>query len=95
MVEVAYHMTAALDIVDRREAERELLAGYLDALRANGVSPPEFDEAWLQYRQFLAYGYFIYLINEISFQTEAVNTACAARFGAAMLDHDVRLLLGA
>ncbi len=95
LMEVAYHMTAALDIVDRREAERELLAGYLDALRANGVSPPEFDEAWLQYRQFLAYGYFIYLINEISFQTEAVNTACAARFGAAMLDHDVRLLLGA
>ena len=60
---------------------------YLEALNANGVQAPSYDSAWLSYRRSLAYGYFIFLINETRFQTEAVNTAYAARFGAAMLDH--------
>ena len=94
VMEVAYHVTAALDIVTRREAERALLEGYLDALAGFGVTPPAFDDTWLWYRQFMAYGFFIFLINETRFQTEMVNTACAARFGAAMLDHDVRALIG-
>jgi hypothetical protein len=29
-----------------------------------------------------------FLTNEVPFQTEAVNTAYAARFGAAAFDHD-------
>jgi aminoglycoside phosphotransferase (APT) family kinase protein len=93
IMEIAYHVTAALDIADRRDAEQGLLADYLSALTSFGVTPPTFDEAWLTYRQFLAYGFFIFLINETRFQSEAVNTANAARFGAAMLDHDVMALL--
>ena len=45
--DVAYHMVAALDIVDRRQWERALLIHYLDRLHAHGVTPPGFDEAWL------------------------------------------------
>ena len=94
ILEVAYHVTAALDLSDRRAAEQGLLAGYLAAIGKCGIDPPSFEKAWLWYRQFLAYGFFIFLINETRFQTEAVNTANAARFGAAMLEHGVKELLG-
>jgi hypothetical protein len=86
-LEVAYHIGCALDIEDRRAWERSLLEHYLSQLAARGVDAPSFDEAWEDYRRDLAYGYFIFAINETRFQTEAVNTAYAARFGAALLDH--------
>lgn len=94
VMEVAYHVTAALDLADRRAAEETLLTRYLDRLSAGGVAVPAWADAWRWYRQFIAYGYFIFLINETRFQTEAVNTAYAARFGAAMLDHDVKAMVG-
>jgi Phosphotransferase enzyme family len=92
-LEVSYHIACALDIPDRKAWEQALLVHYLEALQANGVDAPSFESAWLSYRRSLAYGYFIFLINETRFQTEAVNTACAARFGAAMLDHGTLDLL--
>jgi uncharacterized protein YozE (UPF0346 family) len=92
-LEVNYHVVVALDIADRRRWEKPLLVRYLESLKAHGVAAPSFDEAWEAYRRETAYGYFIFAINENRFQTEAVNTAEAARFGAAALDHDtVRLL---
>jgi Phosphotransferase enzyme family len=94
--EVAYHLVGALDIVDRRRFEVELLRHYLDTLTAHGIAAPAFEVAWEAYRRELVYGLFIFLINETRFQTEAVNTAYAARFAAAALDHDsVRLTRGA
>jgi Phosphotransferase enzyme family len=92
-LEVSYHIACALDIPDRKAWEQALLVHYLEALKANGVDAPSFESAWLSYRRSLAYGYFIFLINETRFQTESVNTACAARFGAAMLDHGTLELL--
>lgn len=94
LMEVAYHVTGALDLADRRAWEQDLLRHYLAQLVTHGITPPAWDEAWLRYRQFIAYGLFIFLINEVRFQTEAINTAYAARFGAAMLDHDVMQLVG-
>ncbi len=91
--EVAYHITGALDIADRAGWERELLDFYLDALAQKGIRHDR-ELAWLRYRQYIGYGFFIFLINEIRFQTEAINTAYTARFGAAMLDHDVMNLVG-
>ena len=93
-IETAYHITCALDLADRAKWERDLVKIYLEALGTNGVAAPDFDQAWHWYRQCLAYGYFIFLINEIRFQTEAINTAYAARFGAALLDHEVKDLIG-
>jgi hypothetical protein len=86
--EVTYHLVAALDVVDRRRSERALLRHYLNALAAQGIEAPTFDSAWEAYRREIVYGLFIFLINETRFQTEAINTAYAARFGAAALDHD-------
>ena len=52
-----------------------------------------FEQAWEQYRLFLTYAYFVFIINASIFQTESVNTAYATRVGAAILDHDTMELL--
>lgn len=87
MYEVAYHIGGALDIADRKRWEGALVRHYLDELARHGVEAPSFDEAMYQYSAFLALGYCIFLVNDTDFQTEAINTAYAARFGAAMLDN--------
>lgn len=85
----AYHMVAALDIEDRRRWERPLLARYLRKLNEHGVEAvPTFEEAWHDYRAEIAYGLFIFMINESLFQKEEVNTAYTARFGMAAIDHE-------
>jgi hypothetical protein len=81
-------------MLDRRRHERELLRHYLDALRGNGIEAPSMTDAWDAYRREIVYGLFIFLINETRFQTESVNTAYAARFGTAALDHGTRELIG-
>jgi hypothetical protein len=92
-MEVNYHLIVACDIADRKSWEPALIARYLEKLKTYGVDAPCFEMAWESYRRETAYGYFIFVINESYFQTEAVNTAEAARFGAAALDHDtIRLL---
>lgn len=49
--DLAYCISTALAIDDRRAWERELLQLYLEALRGGGVSAPDFDTAWTIYRQ--------------------------------------------
>lgn len=88
MLEVTYHIGCALDTADRPRWEAALVQHYLDELKQAGVAAPEFEEAMRQYAIFLVFGYCIFLINDAVFQSEAVNTAYAARFNAAMLDHD-------
>ena len=87
-IEIAYHLVASIDIANRREWEGPLLGHYLAKLEQAGGPRIPFDEAWLRYRQGIAYGLFIFLINETGFQTEATNTAYTARFGIAAIDHD-------
>ena len=91
--EVNYHLVVGLDMLDRKAWEKPLLERYLAALLRYGVDAPGFDAAWEAYRRETAYGFFIFAINENAFQTESVNTAQAARFASAAIDHDtVRLL---
>ena len=86
--DLTYHLIAALDVDDRRRWERPLLARYLRKLAEHGVrSVPSFEETWDEYRSEIAYGLFIFMINESHFQEEEINTAYAARFGAAAVDH--------
>ncbi|MNF22402.1 hypothetical protein D3C84_29550 [compost metagenome] len=91
--DVTYHLICALDLMDRRDWERPLLQHYLDCLAAEGVSAPAFEEAWECYRREIAWGLFVFMINETRFQTEAVNTAYCARFADAALCHDTLSLL--
>jgi hypothetical protein len=93
MLEVSYHISAAIDLADRPRWESALVQVYLDELAHNGVKPPPFDEAMHQYGILLIYGYFIWITTESHYQTESVNTANAARVSAAMIDHDIDGLL--
>ena len=46
-----YTLLSSLDIEDRRNWERDLLAYYLQRLQEGGAAAPSFDEAWTLYRQ--------------------------------------------
>lgn len=91
--DVAYFLPAALDVPDRRQHERALIAHYCDRLAVHGGPTIAFEDAWLAYRRELVWGMFVFLINGPT-QTEFSNTAAASRFAAAMLDHDTFGLLG-
>jgi len=47
----AYFVTSSLPVDRRREWERQLLEHYLEQLALAGGEAPEFDDAWLVYRQ--------------------------------------------
>jgi hypothetical protein len=91
---IAYFMVSCLDLIDRRMWERSLLSHYLTRLRAYEAQAPAFAEAWYAYRCASLYPLVVWLNNSGAWQPEAVNTACAARAGAACADHNVFKLLG-
>ena len=93
MIEIAYHVTCALDLADRRTHERDLVAHYRGELIAAGVDAPPLDALMHDFGCYLATGYLIFLVNAAAFQPEPINTAYTARFSAAMLDHDTRDLI--
>jgi aminoglycoside/choline kinase family phosphotransferase len=88
MRDVTYHITSAIDIADRRRWDKALIQHYLSELAGHGVSAPSFDEALEQFKAFLLIGHVVFMINESFYQPEAINTACSARYGAAMVDYD-------
>lgn len=93
-IDVSYFLIAGLDWVDRRRWEGALLQHYLACLKQEGITPPRFDEAFVAYRRDVIWGYLIWLLNSSRFQTEANNTAAAARFATAMIDQDTFAVLG-
>jgi hypothetical protein len=61
-LDVAYLLTSALTVDDRRAHERALLDAYLDRLRGFGIDPPPRDDAWTRYRENALYGVLMWLI---------------------------------
>jgi hypothetical protein len=59
-LDVVYHINAILTVELAEQNERRLLAHYLEALSAEGVETPSFDEAFEQYRFAAIYGYFMW-----------------------------------
>ncbi|MBO4270227.1 aminoglycoside phosphotransferase family protein [Microbispora triticiradicis] len=70
--DVSYALSSALTVDDRRAWERELLALYLDELKAAGGEPPAFDEAWLAYRRQMFHGlaFWLFTIGATRLQPE-------------------------
>lgn len=94
--DVGYFLVAGLDVADRRDHERELLAGYLDGLGRNGVAPPGWDAAWARYRTTPAFGLATWL-HTFSFGTLQPRDVCVTtirRFAAAYDDLGTRHLDG-
>lgn len=90
--DVAYFVTGALTVEDRRANDRALLRYYLEALGSHGVDAPDFDAAWYDFRRHLVHG-FTWVVCPTSMQPEDVCSSNTERFAAAVDDLDVLPLL--
>lgn len=87
--DVTYFYISALDPLDRRAWEKDLIRGYLAALARHGVADaPDEAQAWQAIRAHIIYGLFYWTVNPVEWQAEANNAAVAPRFGWAAVDHD-------
>jgi hypothetical protein len=93
--DVAYLIGSALNVENRRAAERDLLRHYLAALAAAGVEDaPSDDEMWIAYRAHMAYGFFAWLTNPEAFQACDIIEEVLHRFGTAVVDLETAAALG-
>jgi hypothetical protein len=85
--DVAYFYVSALDPLDRRAWERDLITGYLAALARHGAQGiPDLESAWRAIRAHIVYGLFYWMVNPVEWQAEENNAAVAPRFGWAAVD---------
>lgn len=92
-LDVAYALSASLNIEDRRAWERDLIALYLDRLAAAGGKPPTFEHAWLAYRQQMFHGFvfwtYTFLVGKVApLQPDAHVRTLIRRTSQAILDLD-------
>ena len=84
--DVGYFVASSLTVADRRAHERDLLAGYLDALARAGAERP--GQPWAQYRATPVYGLGAWLqtIAAGTFQPRDTCLVTIERFAAAYRD---------
>jgi hypothetical protein len=91
-LDVAYHLNAVLPVEIAETEERRLLGDYLARMRAAGMEMPGNEGAWIQYREAVAYGLFMWAI------TRRVDPPIIHRFtdrlGKAAMRHETFRLLG-
>jgi aminoglycoside phosphotransferase (APT) family kinase protein len=91
--DVSYFMTMSIDVEARRAHERELLQGYLDALRAAGGVDMAFDDAWEAHRLHASYTvvatFLAYMPTYAASDGVGLGNALLARSDAALADLDV------
>jgi Phosphotransferase enzyme family len=91
-LDVGYHIVSALTVEDRRRTERDLLAHYLDRLRAGGVDDPSLDQTWTGYRRGILYGFFLWAI---TLKVDpSITSTLLERLGTAAADHDALAAAG-
>jgi hypothetical protein len=90
--DVTYFIGSALDIGERRQHERALLAHYLYALAGYGGPKLNVDEAWLDYRRYQVHGFFWAVLPK-QWQPPRKSIPLAERFMAGITDHDTLTLL--
>lgn len=61
-LDVAYHLCAVLPDNVAAAEERKLLGHYLGIMRGKGFDMPDDEQAWLQYREAVMWGYFLWAI---------------------------------
>ena len=89
--DVSYFLVGSMTIDDRRAAERDLVAHYLEHLAANGGPERSLDTAWDDYRRMILWVIFAWQININPLQ-DTMSTM--RRFCAAAIDHDIGSLFG-
>jgi hypothetical protein len=85
-LDVGYHIASTLTVAERRNAERDLLAHYLDALSSHGVDAPTWDTAWRGIASGMLHGLFLWGIT--TKQPPTVIATLLHRLGTAVTDHD-------
>jgi hypothetical protein len=85
-LDVGYHIASALTVEDRRRAERDLVAHYLDELRGHGVEVPARPDPWLGIRRGILRGFYMWGITMKV--RPAVTSVMLHRLGTAAEDHD-------
>ena len=85
--DLAYFLTMAMTIADRRHAERDLVAHYLERLAAFGAPAPDFEEGWLQYRRHAIHA-LGWAFCKPEWQPEDICSANTERACAAVMDLD-------
>jgi hypothetical protein len=91
-VDVAYHLCAVLPVELAEKEERNLLGHYLDLARGHGLTLPDAEEAWLQYREAVMYGYYMWGITRRV--APDITIQFTDRLGRAVMRHDSFALLG-
>jgi hypothetical protein len=85
--DVTYLLVSGLTPEQRRAHERDLLAHYLGELGRRGVDAPDFEAAWLLYRQSVVWGLVIgWLITPPENYGEAITTENVSRLVTAARD---------
>ncbi|OAL27834.1 hypothetical protein AYO20_09687 [Fonsecaea nubica] len=92
MHDVAYFLTGSLDIEERRQSERRLLASYLKALHSAGGPCLTIDDVWDDYRCHQLHG-FLWAFTPPEMQTRERVRAVSLRHFAAVADHSTLELL--
>jgi hypothetical protein len=91
--DVSYFLTMSVDIEERRRHQRDLLQGYLDALRAAGGVDIGFDDAWAAHRLQASYTvvatFLAYMPSYASGDGVGLGNALLARADAALDDLEV------
>lgn len=91
--DVSYFLTMSVDVEARRAHERELLQGYLDALRAAGGTRIAFDDAWAAHRLHASYTvvatFLAYMPSYRAGDGVGLGSALLARADAAVEDLEV------
>lgn len=92
-IDVAYHISAALTVENRRAHEDALLTSYLDARARHGSPVPDREKARGDYRAALIYGYYMWAVTRRV--QEDITFEYVKRMGTAVDDHGSYALLGA
>lgn len=91
-LDVAYHLNAVLPTAIAEAEERRLLTEYLGMMRSRGMAMPDADQAWLQYREAVAYGFYLWAITRRV--DPSITIQFTDRLGKAVMRHDSFALLG-
>lgn len=91
--DLAYFIASALTVEDRRKHERDLIAGYLQALHKRGGPNISLDDAWAEYRVQMLQGMVWIVVTENMQPIEVIETL-NERYLTAMRDLDTLGALG-
>jgi len=85
-IDVGYHLGCTMSPEERRRSEADLLAHYLDRLRAEGVDAPAWEDARRSVALGLVYGFFLWAITlKVA---PPITTVMLERLGSAVDDHE-------